>query len=76
MSKEIEKLVPVGQPRLVRPSSEGCCHDCGRSGKYLLDVNLGGNWWHFQCAGTEKEAAKWIKWRSAEGAECRILPNA
>ena len=62
--------------RIVRPSSEGCCHYCGRSGKYLLDVNLNGNWWHFKCTETEKEAAKWVKWRSAKGAECRILLNS
>lgn len=62
--------------RLSRPFSEGCCYFCGRSGKYLLDVNLNGVWWHFKCAETKKKAAKWVKWRSAAGAECRILLNS
>ena len=57
------------------PSSETCCHFCALDGKYMLEVSLNQQWWHFKCVKTKKEAIKWIRWRSACGAICRIFPN-
>ena len=62
--------------RLVRPSSEGCCHDCAKYGKYLLEVRLNGNWWHFKCTATKTEARRWLRWRSDCGAKTRMKSNA
>lgn len=65
----------VNRWQFVRPSPESCCHNCAKVGKYLLEVCINGQWWHFKCANTTVEAKSWMRWRSDDGSKVRMKLN-
>jgi hypothetical protein len=65
-----------GKKGKILPSPEGCCHNCARDGKYLLEVRLNGYWWHFKCVETKADANLWLRWRSDDGSFTRMRENA
>lgn len=62
---------------MEKPCSENCCKmGFSHSAKYMLEVQLNGNWWHFKCCETKADSMRWKKWMEKDYATVRIVkPN-